>query len=143
MVPSQIAYRFWSKVAIVGAGPDDCWLWTSVVTENGYGHFWFNGRYQRPHRLVHEWLIGPLLPTQHVDHVKALGCTSKLCVNPRHLEAVTPQVNTQRDKDSRPRKTICPHGHQKVLTKYVGWRCLECHNISQKRRSRRENPVDE
>ena len=55
------AGRFWNKV-VKGPRPDDCWLWTGAVADDGYGRFTLNadGRTQavRPHRfafhLVHE-----------------------------------------------------------------------------------------
>lgn len=45
-----------------------------------------------------------------LDHL----CRTRLCVNPEHLEAVTPRVNTMRELTPAARnaaKTHCPLGH--------------------------------
>lgn len=31
--------RFWSHV-VKGPDPDDCWIWTGAISDDGYGRFW-------------------------------------------------------------------------------------------------------
>jgi len=49
-----------------------------------------------------------------IDHVKERGCTSTLCVNPYHLEAVTNRDNLLRGATLAAKEvkaTHCPQGH--------------------------------
>jgi hypothetical protein len=88
-----------------------------------YGRFWLNGKYEAAHRV--SWFLAhgtwPVLP---LDHVKARGCTSTLCVKavadehgPAHLEPVTIRENQLRGDGPaaiNARKTHCPKGHPYV-----------------------------
>jgi hypothetical protein len=65
----------------------------------------------------------------HVDHL----CRNTRCVNPDHLEAVTPKVNAERRP--YPIKSECPRGHpyqgDNVFLNNRGERCCrECSRIS-------------
>jgi len=93
--------RFWAKVTKT----ENCWIWTGAVAGSkiSYGYFKpgyiVRGTPRRPvyvHRFAHEMLIGPIPEGYEVDHVVERGCTSELCVNPAHLEAVTPEENKAR-----------------------------------------------
>lgn len=111
--------RFWAKVD-KGDGTG-CWIWTGAKIGAGYGYFGFEGKSRRVHRLAYQWLVGPIPDGCPLDHVKANGCTSTLCVKaiadeygPTHLEAVTHQENNRRsDSPSarRARQTHCKRGH--------------------------------
>ena len=113
-----VEQRFWEKV-----GPHDdptkCWLWTGSTVRNGgkliYGHFWVDGKTVYAHRLSYEMYHHVTIPLgMTIDHVKALGCTSTLCVNPHHLEVVTMQVNVLRGDSFAAKEakiTHCPQGH--------------------------------
>lgn len=109
------AERFWSKVT--RSSPNDCWLWTGAVGGHGYGNFWADGRYYRAHRWSYENCVGPIPDGLTLDHVRARGCRSKLCVNPAHLEPVTSALNTERGdalKNALAKKAAqdtCKHGH--------------------------------
>lgn len=65
-----------------------CWQWIGAVTTSGYGTY----RQQYAHRFSYELHIGPIPEGEQVDHL----CRNPLCVNPEHLEAVTPVVNNHR-----------------------------------------------
>ena len=71
--------------------PTGCWLWLGG-TAGGYGLFSYEGRRILAHRVIYEWLNGPIPKGIHIDHL----CFIRLCVSPSHLEAVTPQENVRR-----------------------------------------------
>lgn len=102
---SEDAQRFFAKTKRVG----DCLLWTSGVQSRGYGCFSLGGgRSALAHRWAYEHKFGPIPDGLTIDHVKARGCTSKRCVDWRHLEAVTSRINTQRYAATI---THCVSGH--------------------------------
>jgi hypothetical protein len=89
--------------------PSGCWLWTGA--DDGYGDHLGRGAYGRilrpgtrvmmpAHRYVHELLKGPIPDGFDVDHLCAEWASDprlvRRCVNPDHLEAVTPALNQQR-----------------------------------------------
>jgi hypothetical protein len=69
-----------------GAGPDyridarGCWVWLKSLTENGYP-----GAYA--HRMYWEIVHGPRPDDWHIHHL----CRNTRCVNPEHLEAISPR----------------------------------------------------
>lgn len=65
-----------------------CWEWQGAVATSGYGRMGTG----YTHRVAHEIYIGEIPPGYQVDHL----CRNKLCFNPGHLEAVTQEVNLQR-----------------------------------------------
>lgn len=136
--------RFWSYVD--KNGPGGCWLWTGYVDTKGYGRF-----HVRPvgvigaHRFAYELLVGPIPAGLDLDHVYAWGCRHRNCVNPEHLEPVTPEENTLRSTNpaaTNARKTHCPQGHPydavNTYTASDGKRsCKACRKAAQERRWRR------
>ena len=98
----------WNKVTREG----DCWVWQGSRSNNGYGSIFHNGRDgYMPHRLSYELLVGPIPQGLVIDHL----CKNKHCVNPKHLEPVTPRVNILRGNGlaaQNSRKTICVRGHE-------------------------------
>lgn len=98
--------RFWSRVDKA----EGCWLWRGARLLNGYGQTLLNKRHQYVHRVSYALAKGPIPHGLHLDHL----CRTKLCVNPAHLEAVTPRVNIIRGvgfSAVNAAKDRCVHGH--------------------------------
>ncbi len=86
---------------------EGCWPWTAAKVHNGYGVFWTGRRLNYAHRVVYEWLVGPIPPGLEIDHL----CRNRGCVRPSHLEPVTHQENDRRGVAARPKKLNCKQGH--------------------------------
>ena len=73
-----------------------CWIWQMSKDENGYGRKSapYKGGYRSigAHRAYYEEFKGPIPSGYDVDHL----CFVPSCVNPDHLEAVTPLENERR-----------------------------------------------
>jgi hypothetical protein len=88
----------------------DCLIWTGAVQSRGYGSVGIGGgRTGLAHRVSYELNVGPIPPGLQIDHVKDRGCHSRRCINPAHLEPVTPRENVNRTGHGR--QTHCKRGH--------------------------------
>lgn len=101
------ADRFWSKVRPAG----DCWEWTAAKLQ-GYGRFHVRRTVQvAAHRWAYEYMVTEIPEGLELDHL----CRNRACVNPWHLEPVTPRENTLRSANpcaANARKTHCSNGHE-------------------------------
>lgn len=82
--------RLWMRVDRSG-GPDACWPWTGPFRVSGYGYIKKDGRNHVSHRMVWELTNGPIPDGLVIDHM----CHVKACHNPKHLQVVTRQQNTE------------------------------------------------
>lgn len=92
--------------------PDqECWRWQGHIRPSGYGELSYQGKTVLAHRLAYELAKGPIPPDHDIDHVVKAGCTSRACVNPSHLEAVTHDINMLRQGDAAPKPDAPRPGH--------------------------------
>jgi hypothetical protein len=92
-----------------------CWIWMKSIGTNGYGKTWHNNKTALAHRVA--WIIteGEISNELELDHL----CRVRSCINPQHLEPVTPKENLSRSPLIGLRgapvhhrnKTHCPKGH--------------------------------
>lgn len=124
-----------------------CWLWLGHLNKDGYGRGSHKGAKWLAHRFSYETAVGPIGDGLEIDHL----CRVRCCVNPDHLEPVTPIENTRRSIRARIREGTypdkiddqhCVHGHD--LNAVGQYRrknrsspaCMECARIYRRRYDR-------
>jgi len=142
--------RFFSLVEI--DNNTECWNWVGhcVPRKNGadeYGSFSPNGFKIPAHRWAYEYFRGQIPDGYQIHH----KCLNTKCVNPYHLETVTPEEHGERTKEIHTKfKTHCSHGHEynwentiyrKDKTGRINKICLICKRLKDRERARNKPGV--
>lgn len=129
MILERHIATFFDHIAIDESGH---WLWTGFRTHGGNGYGQFSGKPNTnaflAHRFAYELMVGPIPEGLQIDHL----CRIKNCVNPDHLEAVTPRENVRRHYAALEPATHCIRGHEYTLATVYEFRgkryCRTCRN---------------
>lgn len=134
-IDAGLINKFWDRVQ----KSTNCWMWSGSMNVEGYGRIYRKGTTYKAHRLSYMINKGPIPSGLVLDHL----CRTKGCVNPDHLEAVTPRENVIRGigpSAINSAKDVCHNGHQfdnknTRISSYDGQRvCRTCHNAYMKTR---------
>lgn len=117
-----------------------CWEWQGKRGHVGHGLVQFNGRGRLVHRLVWEFMRGPIPDGLELDHL----CRNPPCCNPDHLDPVTHAENMRRGIQSFATRTHCLSGLHELTPENVTTnsttgrnRCRECRNANSRARRAR------
>lgn len=137
--PTPVVDRFAARIALTD---DGCIEWLGATTGAGYAQIKLTPsegkRLVYVHRWSYEYHVGPIPTGLEIDHL----CHNTLCVNPAHLEAVTPRINFLRSLNpavANAQKTHCIRGHRlagsNLYDSPEGWRvCRPCTHLRGRKR---------
>jgi len=111
----------------------DCIIWSGHKDKDGYGIITFRRGTRKAHRVA-LFLVGIAIPEGLVvNH----SCRRRDCVNPQHLNCLSPSENSKKDSASmgyiNSQKRFCKQGHP--FDKFYGRQryCSICENAKSKR----------
>lgn len=89
-----------------------CWNWNGAKDKKGYGTYHKDKKPTPAHRFSYELFNNKSIPQGlYIDHI----CRNPSCVNPSHLDPVTPKENQYRSPITlatiNKNKEVCPKGH--------------------------------
>jgi len=84
-------------VRVSAPSESECWIWKGPINRKGYGNVQVCGVKRNAHRAVYLECGLSIPDGYHLDHI----CRNKLCVNPAHMEPVTPRENVKRQHEAR------------------------------------------
>lgn len=100
----------WYNVYMI-INTDDCWLYAGTTSSNDYGRIWVDGKSYMVHRLMWMDANNRVIPEGlHTDHL----CRVHRCINPAHLDVVTPRENALRGATvaaAYSKRRACKYGH--------------------------------
>lgn len=118
-----------------------CDLWLGALDEDGYGKMTYRSLSYRAHRIAYELRNGPIPDGYTIDHL----CRVKDCVNPEHMELVTPSENSRRRQADAEPESWCRSGRHELAGDNVIYslrdgvnrrRCRACTNERDRRRKK-------
>ena len=90
--------KFFNKIKFT----DKCWEWHGGRGRYGHGVFSIGSKVIPAHRYSYQIYKGKIPDGLVIDHL----CCNPPCVNPEHLESVTPHENVLRGRASHVRKKL-------------------------------------
>src|SRR5688500_904159 len=120
-VDGDITDRFSAKVSPPNS--EGCILWNAGMHSDGYGTFIIGRKVHKAHRVSYTLEYGRIpegLELDHTCHTRdksckgGITCKHRRCVNPQHLEPVTPRENYLRGRSTAKAnadKTHCKYAH--------------------------------
>lgn len=111
-----------------------CKVWQGPKKHDGYPKTHVVNQTCFTHRLMFLLAKGPLISGMQIDHI----CGNPSCINPEHLEQVTPRENRRRSSTGHwvGTETHCAKGHlytgSNILRDGTTIRCRTCRNKKQR-----------